>query len=516
MDEIPIPEAQADSSDAMMDDEGAQASGEKRQGGDVEELRAATRQRIAALCSLVHGDVGAPEPKLGEGYSCEGDPELQRLIAALIEEDEEVNAEAVQWWENPTCNRWCEEETSEFEAGMKKELVDAAKSEEVASFVKRGVYDAVPRSKLEGCEDGVLLTTKWVVTNKGSEKEPVAKARLVAREFVSSRIDRDTLFSGTPGLSSFRLVASRAATRSRGGRQRILMVLDVKTAFLYGQAKRNLFIELPEHDPHFGKGDYVGQLRRSLYGTRDAPQCWGEEIGATLRELGFRESSVVPSVFVHDTRDLLLCLHVDDFLVCGPEEDAIWLRDSLMQKYELKSEILGPEAHHKKQANYLKREIIWEDHGITIKADGKHSVEFLKTLGMEACKTVNTPNLQEYLRNDVDKIPEQFRGLLNPVLTRAYRKCVALLVFMSQDRADLSVTACALAKYMQAPTLWDMQALKRAGQYLKGFPSYSVTYDWQDGVHGKCLRLFTDSDWAGDAATRRSSSGGSSSWETMR
>ena len=103
------------------------------------------------------------------------------------------------------------------------------------------------------------------------------------------------------------------------------MTLDIVTAFLYGEAVRALFIELPESDPESSNPTKLGRLRKSLYGTRDAPQRWAIEIGKTLAKLGFRESTVVPSMFVHEQRDLSMSLHVDDFLVCGEEvEELVW------------------------------------------------------------------------------------------------------------------------------------------------------------------------------------------------
>ena len=68
------------------------------------------------------------------------------------------------------------------------------------------------RARAELNPESVMLSAKWVITNKGTVECPKPKARLVAREFASDAIDRDTLFSGTPGLSIARSLISRAAT----------------------------------------------------------------------------------------------------------------------------------------------------------------------------------------------------------------------------------------------------------------------------------------------------------------
>ena len=52
------------------------------------------------------------------------------------------------------------------------------------------------------------------------------------------------------------------------------MLADVKTAFLNGDARRSLYVELPPEDPLSASGRYVGKLERALYGTRDSPVSW--------------------------------------------------------------------------------------------------------------------------------------------------------------------------------------------------------------------------------------------------
>ena len=48
------------------------------------------------------------------------------------------------------------------------------------------------------------------------------------------------------------------------------MLADVKAAFLYGDAGRSLYVELPPEDPVAASGRHVGKLERAMYGPRDA------------------------------------------------------------------------------------------------------------------------------------------------------------------------------------------------------------------------------------------------------
>ena len=77
------------------------------------------------------------------------------------------------------------------------------------------------------------------------------------------------------------------------GNQRVLL-LDIKKAFLYGRISRSVYIELPEEDPMSRSGLYVGKLDKAMYGTRDAPAVWQEEVEKTMKALGFTPCMSTP------------------------------------------------------------------------------------------------------------------------------------------------------------------------------------------------------------------------------
>ena len=59
---------------------------------------------------------------------------------------------------------------------------------------------------------------------------------------------------------------------------------------------------------------------------------------------------------------------------------------------------------------------------------------------------------------------------------------------------------------MSSPRTSDWMLLKRVGRYLIGRPRLVQTFCWQQCP--SCLSTFTDSDWAGDRISRKSTSGG--------
>ena len=74
------------------------------------------------------------------------------------------------------------------------------------------------------------------------------------------------------------------------------------------------------------------------------------------------------------------------------------------------------------------------------------------------------------------------------------------------DRADLQYAAKEMAKHMANPCNLDWAKVKRVGRYLLGAPRYVQQYLWQE--FSGHIDAFSDSDWAGDRVTRKSTSGG--------
>ena len=65
---------------------------------------------------------------------------------------------------------------------------------------------------------------------------------------------------------------SRAATSAMGNPEKSIVIMDVKTAFLYGNSRRRIYIKIPDEDPRSTQRNKVGLLKKALYGTRDASQ----------------------------------------------------------------------------------------------------------------------------------------------------------------------------------------------------------------------------------------------------
>lgn len=189
----------------------------------------------------------------------------------------------------------------------------------------------------------------------------------MAQEFANSKDDE--LFAGTSPLRVLRLLLSDGASLTPWSK--IILIMDVKCAFLYGAAKGNICISLTEQDP-LHEGRHLGLLKRSMYGTRDAPQVWQEDVERHMRKMGFKVSQLHPAIDWHTTWGLFVIAHVDDFICTGPEASLEWFRGELSQQWELKPEFVGPGPQHQQEAKFLNRTIRCASSGLELEADPRH------------------------------------------------------------------------------------------------------------------------------------------------
>ena len=85
-----------------------------------------------------------------------------------------------------------------------------------------------------------------------------------------------------------------------------------------------------------------------------------------------------------------------------------------------------------------------------------------------------------------------------------YKSATMRLAYLAQDRPDVQFASKELARYMQAPSRFDLQQLKRAVRYLKAVPRLAQRFPMQDVPER--VTTFTDSDFAGCQLSRRSTS----------
>ena len=87
-----------------------------------------------------------------------------------------------------------------------------------------------------------------------------------------------------------------------------------------------------------------------------------------------------------------------------------------------------------------------------------------------------------------------------------YRSLAARANYLSMDRPDIMFACKELCRRTSNPTQQSWRQLVRLAKYLKSHPRVVWHYPWQENM--KELTMYSDANWAGCQATRRSTSGG--------
>jgi hypothetical protein len=183
-----------------------------------------------------------------------------------------------------------------------------AMQEELNNFTRNEVWHLVPLPNQN------VVGTKWVFRNKQDEHGVVTrnKAWLVAKGYSQVEgLDFDETYAPVARLESIRILLAYATCYGFK-----LFQIDVKSAFLNGPIKEEVYVEQP---PGFEDSDYpnhVYKLSKALYGLKQASRAWYECLRDFLITNGLKVGKADPTLFTKIVaKDLFLCqIYVDDII----------------------------------------------------------------------------------------------------------------------------------------------------------------------------------------------------------
>ena len=428
-------------------------------------------------------------------------------------------------------------------------LMVKARKDEMTYFCQMGVYEKVDLKECWDSTGKAPIAVRWVDINKGDSQKPNYRSRLVAKEFNTGVCPE--LYAATPPSECLRLMLSLVASGQREGIS--LMYADVSRAYFYAKAVRPVYVKLPEEDTEPGDEHRCGKLHMSMYGTRDAALNWSLEYGDTLRAAGYVQGKANPCLFFHKGKGVSVMVHGDDFIAVGPGQRLGHLKETLENKYKIKTEQLGCGEGMQEEVRILNKIVRQTSAGIELEADPRHAEIVVKELGLKDARPSPVPGSKieakkntnnDYGNNDKIKATTQARidarsepmssvdtakqsaggqvwecgdeteiqdedvddQDLDAEAARLYRAVTARLNYIAPDRPDLGYAVKEAARNMSRPRESDLKRLRKIGKYLIGKPRLVSLFPWQsmpDRVTG-----FTDSDWAGCSKTAKSTSGG--------
>ncbi|GJT19938.1 putative ribonuclease H-like domain-containing protein [Tanacetum coccineum] len=138
------------------------------------------------------------------------------------------------------------------------------------------------------------------------------KARLVAQGYIQEEgIGYDEVFAPVTRIEAIRLFLAYAPFKSI-----VVYQMDVKSDFLYGKIKEEVYVCQPPgfEDPDFL--DRVYKVEKALYGLHQAPKAWYETLSTYLLDNGFQRRKIDKTLFIkrHKGDILLVQVYVDDII----------------------------------------------------------------------------------------------------------------------------------------------------------------------------------------------------------
>jgi len=133
--------------------------------------------------------------------------------------------------------------------------------------------------------------------------------------------DYDETFAPVARISSFRFLLALS-------NQYDLMVhhMDVKTAFLNGTLKDEIYMSVPKglNHPYENK---VCELNKAIFGLKQAARCWFEVFESVLKDVGFKNLGVDRCIYILDKgdikRNIYFLLYVDDVVIATNKSDTM-------------------------------------------------------------------------------------------------------------------------------------------------------------------------------------------------
>ncbi|KAJ9538974.1 hypothetical protein OSB04_031707 [Centaurea solstitialis] len=337
-------------------------------------------------------------------------------------------------------------------------------------------------------ESKSVIDTKWIFKNKKDANNIIVrnKARLVAKGYRQQEgIDYDETFAPVARLEAIRMFLAYAAYKDF-----TVFQMDVKTAFLYGHLKEEVYVAQPEGFVNKEHLDYVYVLDKALYGLKQAPRAWYEELSKHLLSKGFKKGSADSTLFLMKDGEhiVVIQIYVDDIIFGSTSRELCKKFENVMTE-EFKMSMMG-------EINFfLGLQVRQFSDGIFIN-QSKYIFDLLKKYDMSGCHSIGTPMATG------NSIGPDHEG--KDVDLRNYRSMVGSLMYLTASRPDIMFATCVCARYQAKPKESHLAAVKRIFRYLKGTPYYGIWYPKGLGFE---LQAYTDADYGGCNMDRKSTSG---------
>ena len=347
-------------------------------------------------------------------------------------------------------------------------------------------------------------------------------------------------YAGVVSRESIRILLTNAA----------LLGIDVMAADI-----RNAYLQAPTTEKHFiicGSEfglEHVGKralIVRALYGGKVAGRDFWHHLRSCMKDvLGFQSCLADPDVWMREAKRAdgtmyyeYVLLYVDDCLVISENAEKV-LRDEIGDMWELKEESIGPPSLYlggtMRQVELENGQMCWAFGSAQYVKSAVQNVEdYLAKKGKSLPAKASTPLSSQY-RPELDTTEE-----LEPDDAAYFQSLIGILRWMVElGRVDLCTEVSMMSSHLCMPRKGHLEQLFHVFGYLKKHHNAEMPFDpstpdmdmakfprqdWSQSIYGDVgealppnmpkplgremvMRVYIDSDHAGESLTRRSRTG---------
>ncbi|KAK2074169.1 hypothetical protein P8C59_008396 [Phyllachora maydis] len=321
-------------------------------------------------------------------------------------------------------------------------------TKEFIQLLELGVFKFLPRSLLPS--NRKLITCRNVLkVKKDAKNRPIKyKSRLVARGFIQVEgLDYTITYASTSIPPTWRILLAIAASNKA--------IYKLLLKYSYNPSTPNII-----------------KLSKALYGLKQSPREWQDKLKILLKSLGYLPLISDPGVFYNTKTCHFIVTYIDDCLFIGPNIGYITdLKKRLNKVYAI--EDLGPAAY------FLGVQIIRDRPNRHLWLNQSQYIEeAVSRFNLADSKPISIP-LQPGLVSQLQLEEDIASHLCNSMEIKLYQSLVGTAIYiMLLTRVDISFTVQWLSRSLNRPTKSHLNAAKNLFKYLNSTKDYSICFSY--------------------------------------
>ncbi|GKA73713.1 retrovirus-related pol polyprotein from transposon TNT 1-94 [Tanacetum coccineum] len=195
--------------------------------------------------------------------------------------------------------------------------------DEIHEFDRLQVWELVPQPDCV-----IIIALKWIYKVKLDKYGDVLKnkARLVAKGYRQEEgIDLEESFAPVACIKAIHIFIANAASKNM-----TIYQMDVKTAFLNGELKEEVYVSQPKGFVDPDHPTHVYRLKKALYGLKQAPRVWYDTLSRFLLDNKFSKG-----IFINQSKFALEILKKFGMDSCDPVDTP------MVDRLKLDEDLLG-------------------------------------------------------------------------------------------------------------------------------------------------------------------------------